>query len=409
MGEILFLAHRIPFPPDRGDKIRSHHLLRALADIAPVHVATFAETAADWDQRAPLAEVASTQLVRRRRKPMFVAGIEALATGKPVSLTAFADRALAAWVRRTLKTCAIDTIFVFSGQMGQYIPDDFAGRVIVDLCDVDSAKFGGYAQEARGPRRWLLAREERRLRAVEARLADRADTVLLVSENEKALLHARLPGRQATNLRALGNGIDATFFDPTYAAADPAIAELPGPHFVFTGQMDYPPNVAAALRGIERLLPALRRARPEAEFHVVGRAPTAELRGFDGRDGVTVWGEVADVRPFLLAADAVVVPLTLARGVQNKVLEAMAMCRPVVVTPQAATGIDAEDGTHFLIAEGDAEIVAALLALTDDRDTARRLGRMARDFVLRQHSWIEIAESLRGIMGRAPTDDRDAN
>ncbi|UVI38984.1 TIGR03087 family PEP-CTERM/XrtA system glycosyltransferase [Qipengyuania spongiae] len=409
MGEILFLAHRVPFPPDRGDKIRSHHLLRGLAGIAPVHVGTFADTPGDREQEAVLSNVAASHLVVSRKKPMALAGLEALATGRPVSLTAFADRRLHEWVARTLAERPIDTIFVFSGQMGQYVPDDFPGRVIVDLCDADSAKFGTYAQTAAWPRSALLRREDRLLREEEARLAERADKTLLITAQEKGLFASRLPDPGDARLAALGNGIDANFFDPAYAGEEPTIAARKGPHIVFTGQMDYPPNVAAALRGIARILPLVRRRFPEAEFHVVGRAPARELAAHDGRDGVTIWGEVVDVRPFLLAAAVVIAPLDLARGVQNKVLEAMAMCRPVVASEEAATGIAATDGTHFAIARSDAQMAEEIVALIEDGAKARRMGRMARGFVLREYSWASVHEELRRIVGAdANRSGRDA-
>ena len=193
MGEILFLCHRVPFPPDRGDKIRSHHLLEALAKLAPVHVGTFAETAQDRAQESALAEGTASHLLIDRDMSLPKAGLRAVVSGRPVSLPAFADTRLSRWVAQTLATRDIDTIVIFSGQMGQYIPDTFAGRVVVDLCDVDSAKFESYAREAAFPRSWLMAREARLLAQEEARIAHRADCTLLITEHERALLHSRLP------------------------------------------------------------------------------------------------------------------------------------------------------------------------------------------------------------------------
>ena len=150
MGEILFLAHRVPFPPDRGDKIRSHHLLKGLAKLGPVHVGTFGETSQDMAQKSALALVAKTHALIERTKPLPQAGIEAVLKGKPVSLTAFDHAAMRRYVAKTLGNHRIDTIFVFSGQMGQYIPDSFEGRVVFDMCDVDSAKFAAYAEAVEG-------------------------------------------------------------------------------------------------------------------------------------------------------------------------------------------------------------------------------------------------------------------
>ncbi len=213
MGETLFIAHRIPFPPDRGDKIRSHHLLKALASLGPVHVATLGETAADFAAEPLLAEVAATHCLARRPMNLPLAGVRAMLARKPVSLTAFDSAVLRRRIARTLDERPIDTIFVFSGQMGQYVPAGFTGRVIVDLCDVDSAKFEAYARDRGGARGWIDAREAELLAAEEARLVARADTTLLASEAEADLLRNRVhvPG---ADIRAVDNGIDSAFFDP---------------------------------------------------------------------------------------------------------------------------------------------------------------------------------------------------
>jgi polysaccharide biosynthesis protein PslH len=407
MGEILFLCHRVPFPPDRGDKIRSHHLLKGLAKLAPVHVGTFAENAQDRAQDAALGELAVSHLLVDRDLSLPRAGLRALTSGKPVSLPAFADKRLSRWIAQTLARHDIDTVVIFSGQMGQYIPEGFAGRVVVDLCDVDSAKFEGYAAEAGFPKSWLMTREARLLAREEARIARRADCTLLISDNERALFRSRLPAGADCDIRALGNGIDAAFFDPVATLEHPDLAAKPGPHFVFTGQMDYPPNIAAVERFARAILPRLREAA-KAQFHIVGRAPTAEVTRLGGLPGVRVWGEVPDVRPFLAGASAVVAPLTLARGVQNKVLEAMAMARPVLLSPEAATGIDARDGEHFAICRDDAAFVAAAGEITTDQTRAEAMGRAARAFVIAEMSWEAFEAQLAAILGHGQGGARHA-
>ncbi len=409
MGSILFLAHRVPFPPDRGDRIRSHHLLKALARLAPVHVGCFAEgdRAKDEQGEAALAAVAASHRIVPRTKPLTLAGIEAVLTGKPVSITAFHSRKLAAWVRETIAARDISAIVVFSGQMGQYVPADFAGRVVIDLCDVDSAKFASYA--AGGERVWLNAREARLLAAEEERLGQRADATLLISQAEAALYRGRLTAPETVNVQVIGNGIDAAFFDPAHAAPHPIIAGLPGPHFVFTGQMDYRPNEQAALWVIEALVPKLRARYPGAMVHIVGRNPTGRLMAHHGLPGVQVWGEVADVRLFLAAADAVLAPLLIARGVQNKVLEALAMARAVVLTPEAATGIAAEHGAHWLICPPDPEAMcAALEPLLADPDARAKLGAAARRFVLDHHGWEAMLAPLASLVGLGDEGTRNA-
>lgn len=401
MSEFLFLAHRVPFPPDRGDKIRSHHLLKGLAKLGPVHVGAFAETPQDMAQKGELAAIAKTHALIQRKKPLPFAGVEALIQHRPVSLTAFDHESMHRYVAKTLGNHKIDTVFVFSGQMGQYVPDDYAGRVIIDLCDVDSAKFEAYA--AAGQRSWLNRREGRLLAREEERLAQRADRTLLISDSEVALFRSRLSDTRQVALQTLGNGIDADFFDPARVDRHPDLEECEDPQLVFTGQMDYAPNVAAAEWMIENIMPALRRTYARARFHIVGRAPTAALRERHGENGVRVWGEVPDVRPYLKSADLVAAPLLIARGIQNKVLEAMAMAKPVVVTPGAATGIAAENDRHFAIAPPDPpQMIERIEALLRDRDKRLEMGHAARQFVIDRMSWDSIHKQLAQVI--APQD-----
>jgi len=406
MGDILFLAHRVPFPPNRGDKIRSAHLLKKLASMAPVHVGCFAETDEDRAGSQDVAKLAATQCIVDRTKPLVLAGAEAVLTDKPVSLTAFHSARLENWVRKTIATRPITTIFVFSGQMGQYVPGDFDGRVVIDLCDVDSAKFENYAEA--GQRVWLNAREGRLLSREEERLGSRADATILISENEASLFRSRLEEPEKANVRVIGNGIDSGFFDPTATQPHPELTARPGPHFVFTGQMDYAPNEQASLWAIGAFWGAYRCDHPTAEIHIVGRNPTKLLKN-QARDGVTIWGEVPDVRPFVAAADCVVVPLSIARGVQNKVLEAMAMARPVLLTPQAATGIDAVDGEHWLMCEGEAKaMVQRFDAMLANPDEASRIGANARQFVLDHHNWDAMLAPMIALIDLGEEEPRSA-
>jgi sugar transferase (PEP-CTERM/EpsH1 system associated) len=398
MGEILFLAHRLPFPPDRGDKIRSHHILRHLASLAPVHVATFADDDADFVEEASLAELAASYRLVRRAKPVALAAIQALALRLPVSLPAFRNPELASYVEDVLATRPISAIYVFSGQMGQYVPDGFSGRVIADLVDVDSAKFEAYAKSHGGLTGWIEAREARLLAAEEARLAARAAVTLLISSEEAALFRARLPASVHADVRVLGNGIDSAGFDPATVAPEPRMLACPGPRLIFTGQMDYTPNVDAVLRALDRILPQIRVWWPEVTFHVVGRNPAPELLARHGEDGCHVWGRVDDIRPWLATADCALVPLEIGRGVQNKVLEAMAMGLPVVLSSEAATGIPARDDEHFAVGETDAGLSQAVVALLDDPARAKAMGAAARRFVVEQLGWDAALAPLAPIV-----------
>ena len=397
---ILFLAHRLPFPPDRGDKIRSFHVLKALAKIAPVYVGCLAESKADFLHLAELEAVATSWCMPLRSKPLGVAGIEAMLAHEPVSFAAFHNAQLERWVKKRLRRRGIDTIYVFSGQMGQYIPADWQGSVVLDLVDVDSAKFEAFAEKQAWPTNWVNQREGRLLRRQEARLAARAEHTLLVSEAEVELLRQRLPAGSPAHVSALGNGIDTAHFNPEIVPPHIAIANAQGPHFVFTGQMDYAPNVDAVMFAMREVMPRIREVHPHASFHVVGRAPDAKLQALDGQDGCRIWGEVPDTRPFLAAADIVLAPLNIARGVQNKVLEAMAMARPTVLSCGAASGIPAQDGKHFAVADGAEEMLARIFALLENRIAAATMGNSARQFVMETMSWESALAGLPALLGR---------
>jgi polysaccharide biosynthesis protein PslH len=405
-GEVLFLAHRMPFPPDRGDKIRSSHILKHLASLGPVHVATFAESETDLAQEPTLAALASSHCLVRRTKPLPLAGAEALLRGLPVSLTAFHSPRIEAYVAKILAERPISAIYVFSGQMGQYLPDDFAGRVVLDFVDVDSAKFEAYADAGNGPRAWIDGREGRLLKVEEERLARRADVCLFVSDEEAELFASRTVA--SLDIRALRNGIDSESFDPNCVTPEPRMTSLPGPRLIFTGQMDYAPNIAAAERAITRLMPAIRSAIPDASLHIAGRSPPERLQALDGQNGCRVWGEVPDIRTWLAAADLALVPLEIARGVQNKVLEAMAMRLPVVLSPGAATGIGAEDQTHFAIGGSDADLIEQILKLLADPTAAANLGQKARQFVINTLSWTATLAPLGELLSGAGEHRRHA-
>ena len=398
--EILFIGHRIPFPPNRGDKIRSHHILKRLARLAPVHVACFADDDADMGEEVELAAMAHSYRLVRRAVPLAVAGVRALAARKPVSLTAFYDAQLAAYIDAMLASGRIGTIYVFSGQMGQYVPADFRGQVVMDFVDVDSAKFEAYAQGARGPMRWLFQREERLMRAEEERLALRADVSLLVSHRETQLFIERLSpaAQRLAHVSVIGNGIDSDYFDPAQVSPDPLMAQADGPRLIFTGQMDYPPNIMAVQRMVHKVMPILRQSLPEASFHIIGRNPAAEVRVLDGLSGTQVWGAVPDIRPYLKAADMALVPLEIARGIQNKVLEAMAMQLPVVVSGAAATGINGVSGLHYMVADSDADLAAAIIHMAADTRFATAMGHEARRFVVERQGWQSALAPLADII-----------
>lgn len=232
MREIMFLAHRIPWPADRGDKIRSHHILKRLCQMAPVHVGTFADDARDMSFVDEMDDILASSHIEMRNKPLWRAGIEALLKGQPVSVCSFGSLTMQDWVDDLLGSGRVSHILCFSGQMAQFVPASFDGRFVIDFVDVDSAKFESYAEDGNPLMRWVNAREGRLLGAFEHNVARRADACLLVSEAEADLFRVR---SGASNVEVLGNGIDTLFYDPTanFNKLHPA---YPDPLIVFTGR-----------------------------------------------------------------------------------------------------------------------------------------------------------------------------
>ncbi|WP_431470739.1 TIGR03087 family PEP-CTERM/XrtA system glycosyltransferase [Sphingosinithalassobacter sp. LHW66-3] len=391
MGDILFLAHRIPFPPDRGDKIRGFHILKHLSEKKRVHLIAFADDPADLKRKGGLAKYTGNRSIIWRSKPQVTAGLQALMSHRPMSLTAFDNQPLRQAVDNILARHAIDTIFVFSSQMAQYLPARPRQRVIMDFVDMDSAKFAAYAQGSKGPMGWMLARESRLLLQHEKAVAARADANLFVSEAEAQLFRERTG---ADRVHAIENGIDTDFFDP---AAQFKRIDSMGSLIVFTGQMDYRPNIEAVTWFVETMLPHIRIAHPDAQFAIVGRNPTEAVKALAKQRGVMVTGEVADVRGWLAAAAVTVAPLKLARGVQNKVLEAMAMARPMVASTAAAQGID-HRGT-IRVGSTVGEIAEAVTELLSDRAKAAELGAAARRQVMERYSWEARLAPLDEVLG----------
>ena len=384
MREILFLAHRVPFPPDRGDKIRSWNMLKQLASLGRVHLACFADDEADAAHLAALRGALGDRLgeahVEIRTRGKAEAGVRALVEGRPVSLALFDSARLRDFVARRLAGPSIGTVFAFSGQMAQFVPEDARQRFVMDFGDVDSAKFAQYAEEGRGAMRWVNRREGEKLFAFERATAARADLCLFVSEAEASLFR-RMTG--LANISALSNGIDVDHFDP--AADMKRLSEEErgqGPLLLFTGQMDYAPNVQAVAWFVEAVLPRL----PGARFAIAGRSPTPQVRALAG-DRVIVTGAVADMRSWLAAADLVVAPLKLARGIQNKVLEAMAMARPVVASAAAFEGIEALPGRDILVADDAIATADAIAGLLAAPERAAAMAAAARRQMEKSYRW----------------------
>lgn len=383
MANLLFLVHRLPYPPNKGDKVRSFHLLQHLARRHRVFVGTFVDDADDEPHVQTLQQwCAGLHAVRLHPKRARIASLAGLLSHDALTLHYYRDAGLRRWVEQTARDERIDAAIVYSSSMAQYA-EGLGLPVLVDFVDVDSAKWSEYAANHRWPMSWLYRREGERLLAYERAVAARAQRSFFSTEKETALF-TRLAPECAARVEPVNNGVDARYFAPDgalpspYAAGEQAV--------VFTGAMDYWPNIDAVNWFAREALPALRARRPGLRFHIVGRSPAPAVQALAG-ESVNVTGTVPDVRPYLQHAAVVVAPLRLARGIQNKILEAMAMGRPVVAAAECTEAIHAEPGRELVAARDIAAFVHEVDALLADPARAAAIGAAGRDCVLRRYAW----------------------
>lgn len=388
---LLFLAHRIPYPPDKGDKIRTWNILRHLCRTHRVFVGALIDDRADWAHvpalAAHCAELACFSLHPRRQK---LRALLKLSPGRPLTLDYFHSPGLARWVRQIVARETIERVFVACSAMAPYAMRLRASRRILDFMDVDSTKWTQYAAASRGPARLIFAREGRTLHAFEREVASHVDHALFVSEQEWRHFQALAP-ESAERTSFISNGVDFAYFSPSHHFENPY--REPAAVIVFTGAMDYRPNIEAVQWFVRAVLPLVRKAgHAQAAFWIVGANPAAEVRRLAALPGVHVTGRVADTRPYLAHAQLAVAPLRLARGIQNKVLEAMAMGTPVVTTPQAFEGLRAAPGRDLLIAETAEDMAHCVRDVLEGRHPS--LGANARALVERQYDWSTMLAAL---------------
>lgn len=396
---ILFLCHRIPFPPNKGDKIRSYHMVRHLAKEHTVHLGAFVDDPADLRYVGTMRDIIGGEcllvpLGAAARMKMSLA----FARGAPLSASYFASGRLRRWADRILKKHDIGRAVVFSTAMAPYLLARRGfdpKRVIFDMVDVDSDKWRQYAGAAAGLRAWIYRREMRTLLALERKAAFAFGATLLVSPHETKTF-ARLAPECTERLYSVVNGVDLKFFAPDGTYPNPfGRNEIP---IVMTGMMDYWPNSEGAIWFARSVLPLIRAARPEARFYVVGARPSGSVRSLAAPD-VVITDKVDDVRPYLANADAVVAPLKLARGLQNKVLEGMAMARPIVSTSAAAKALDVSSGRELWIADEPAAFAQAVInALEAPDEVAAR----ARRYVEHNHDWDRNLRALDRLLTGGP-------
>ena len=374
---ILFLSHRIPYPPDKGDKIRSFNEIKHLSIRHEIHLLAFYSYPEEIQYSGELQRYCrSVTLIPLVRCKQSFRATSALLRGQPWSLGFFSDPLMRKAVRDKLAGFSFDLIFVFCSSMAAYAREAAGIPKILDFVDSDALKWGQYSQARRPPARWLYKYEARKLSGFEREMIGEFDCSVFVSP-------AEISGG-AHNLNAkiafIQNGIDLEFFKPP-------LTNQSASSIAFTGAMDYFPNVDGVRFFAKEIFPKIREAHPEAKFIVIGSRPAAGVRKLSSTPGITVTGSVKDVRPFLSQCRVAVVPLRIAQGIQNKILEALAVGLPVVSTPLAAGGLEGMKELPLTIASDPDSFAKRVIEYMSDAPISQETVNACRQHLRNHYDW----------------------
>lgn len=399
MQNLLLLVHRIPFPPNKGDKIRSYHLLKHLVQHYRVHLGTFVDDEDDWQHVPKICDMcASSHFARLNPLGARVRSLKALFANRTLSLDYYRDAGLHNWVRGLMQKEKVARILIYSSPMAQYAEEFPLARRVGDFVDVDSDKWRQYAEKKSWPMSWLYAHEARQLLRYERKIANAFDATLFVSQPEADLFRGLAP-ESAEKIGFFNNGVDTEYFSPVhhYESPYPANKRV----IVFAGAMDYWPNIDAVQWFAREVLPSIQAKHPDTMFYIVGARPTPEVKQLEDLQGVQVTGTVPDIRPYVAHAALSVAPLRIARGIQNKVLEAMSMAKTIVVSEQALEGIHAIPGKELILAKDAAQFATAVdLVLSSPNP---EMGVSAREKAILIYGWASNLTRVESIL-EANTD-----
>lgn len=395
---LLFLCHRIPFPPNKGDKIRSFNILKKLSEQYDVHLGCFIDDPFDKQYVSGLHKyTASTFHLDQHKTLAKIKGLTGFLTNKPITLPYYFDKRMQQWTNRTLAQHKIEKVFVYSSSMAQYVQDSSsqddkynALERVIDFVDVDSDKWRQYANKKTGIAKWFFNREYKLLAKEESSICAEFTHSLFVSPDEAQLFRDSQPKIQQAKVHGVLNGVDVNFFNPQASFSEEIL--VPNVPFIsFTGAMDYWANVDAVLWFVEQVWPLILTKQPDAIFCIVGGNPSSEVNALTKNNkGIVVTGRVHDVRPFIDKAQCVVAPLQIARGIQNKVLEAMSLNKAIVVTTMAMEGINAQESNGVVITDDKNAYADACLALL----AKQPMVLTNREWILDHFTWQQTLQPL---------------
>jgi len=399
MKNLLFLVHRIPYPPNKGDKIRSYNFLKGLSNDYNIHLAAFIDDAEDYQYIDKVEDLtASSFFVNLNPSLAKIKSLSGLITNKALSVPFYHNYKVQKWVDKTIRDNKIEKIFIFSSVMAQYV-EKHQTDCVIDFVDVDSDKWLQYSQKEKWPMNWVYKREAKTLLEFDFRVAKSAKMNIFVSQEESQLFTS-LVDIDSKKVSFVNNGVDTEYFSINEPYNTPY-----NEHeniIVFTGAMDYWANVDAVTWFVREVFPIIKHQCASAQFYIVGSKPTKQVMHLASTEGVFVTGRVEDIRPYLRFSSIVVAPLLIARGIQNKVLEAMAMGKKIVATPQAIEGIKIIDQEVYI--EENAEGFAKQVLLLLDNAQTSLYVEENRQFVQKNFSWDASLKKLIHTIETVTTD-----
>jgi len=390
MEDLLLLVHRIPYPPNKGDKVRSFHLLLYLHKHFKVHLGCFIDDDSDWEYEHILDSFCASRLVRPLNKSSRkIASLRGLFLGQALSLPYYADGDMNRWVHNTINRHKIKRVVVFSSAMAQYVLNSRQPIYrLMDFVDVDSDKWRQYADSKSGIMKWIYKREARRLEQYEIRICKVFDKSYFVSEDE-ANLFRKICNDYDEKIDFYNNGVDYQFFNPELTLDNPFPSNN-RPVIVFSGAMDYWANVDAVVWFVHDVLHRIQSKIPNVDFYIVGSNPSPEVIKLKEHTNVYITGRVDDVRPYINHATLVVAPMRIARGVQNKVLEAMAFNKPIVATSAALEGIESCADFTVKATNNEEEFATACISTIENKANNIRY----RNCVVKNYDWQRNLDRL---------------
>jgi len=383
---ILFLTHRVPFPLDKGDRIRSYNIIKFLANYHSISLMSVAHESTPADSYENLRKFCATVQVFQINSQMSkLKSFFHLFSQNALTLPAFYSKRFHRAVKEKLQREAFDLVYIFSSPMAQYAMGERIPK-IMDFIDVDSQKWLDYAARFSQPMKSVYYREGIRLRLFEKMVAGACDRSIFASERELNIFKDIVPDAR---MLAVPNGTDIH---------RQATRPYRKNKLVFVGSMDYLPNIDAMTYFTREVLPLIRKEVPTVELMIVGRNPSRQMRLLGRLKSVTVTGAVDKIEPYLSDAAVSVIPLRIARGIQNKILEAMAHGVPVVTTTAALEGIEALPESEVLIGDDPRTFAEATVRLLKNKSMRQMLAENARALVAEKYDWKENLQPLNELI-----------